>query len=331
MRELRVVAVIVGTAIGVAGCGGRGGPPAPVTQHGESRPALSRAEAASGAVVVQPGETLYAISRRTGVALRALIDTNGLQAPYRLREGQRLALPGRSTAPAAAGNERASRVGQPGPSGAAVVESSPLPSQGPARPSPAPPPAAPSEGGAVPSAAAPVSPPLPAPLPSSAPAAAPDQGSQGVTKPAAAAPAPVDTPAPARAARVFLWPVRGTIVSGFGAKTGGLQNDGINIAGPHGAPVRAAENGVVVYAGNELKGFGNLLLLRHADGWMSAYAHLDEIQVERGQTVQRGQTIARLGQTGSVTTPQLHFELRRAGKAVDPRGHLPPTQTARAE
>lgn len=149
----------------------------------------------------------------------------------------------------------------------------------------------------------------------------------GPRAPAAA----VETPAPARASRSFLWPLRGTIISAYGSKTGGLQNDGINIAGSRGAPVRAAENGVVVYAGNELKGFGNLLLLRHADGWMSAYAHLDDFQVERGQTVQRGQSIGRLGQTGSVTSPQLHFELRRGGKAVDPRSHLGPVQTAQAE
>jgi murein DD-endopeptidase MepM/ murein hydrolase activator NlpD len=94
--------------------------------------------------------------------------------------------------------------------------------------------------------------------------------------------------------------------------------------------VRAAENGVVVYAGNELRGFGNLLLLRHADGWMSAYAHLDEMLVERGAQIRRGQTIGRVGQTGSVSAPQLHFELRRGGRAVDPRGQLP-LESAAAE
>ena len=125
----------------------------------------------------------------------------------------------------------------------------------------------------------------------------------------------------ARAGR-FLWPVRGSIVSGFGAKPGGMQNDGINIAVAPGTPVRAAENGVVVYAGNELRGFGNLVLLRHADGWMSAYAHLDEIGVERGAQVQRGQGIGKSGQSGGVTSPQLHFELRRDGRPVDPRPHL---------
>jgi murein DD-endopeptidase MepM/ murein hydrolase activator NlpD len=120
--------------------------------------------------------------------------------------------------------------------------------------------------------------------------------------------------------------VRGTIMSAFGAKPGGLQNDGINIAAPRGTPVRAAEHGVVVYAGNELKGFGNLLLVRHADGWMSAYAHLDEAAVARGAQVQRGQVIGQVGQTGGVASPQLHFELRRGGRAVDPQSVLSATQ-----
>ena len=97
-----------------------------------------------------------------------------------------------------------------------------------------------------------------------------------------------------------------------------------------GTVVRAAGPGVVVYAGNELKGFGNLLLVRHAEGWMSAYAHLDEAMVERGAEVQRGQAIGRVGQTGNVASPQLHFELRRAGKPVDPRGLLPAAQSAEA-
>lgn len=143
---------------------------------------------------------------------------------------------------------------------------------------------------------------------------------------AAPAPAPAPDPAPPARSGRFAWPVRGTIMSAFGAKPGGLQNDGINIAAPRGTPVRAAEHGVVVYAGNELKGFGNLLLIRHADGWMSAYAHLDEAVVARGAQVQRGQVIGQVGQTGGVATPQLHFELRRGGRAVDPQSVLTATQ-----
>jgi murein DD-endopeptidase MepM/ murein hydrolase activator NlpD len=122
----------------------------------------------------------------------------------------------------------------------------------------------------------------------------------------------------------FLWPVNGKIVSPFGAKDGGLHNDGINIAAPLGTPVRAADNGVVVYAGNELKGFGNLLLVRHADGWVSAYAHCDALLVKRGDNVKRGQVIGRVGQSGNVTAPQLHFELRKGAEAVDPLSQLGP-------
>ena len=112
--------------------------------------------------------------------------------------------------------------------------------------------------------------------------------------------------------------MNGKIISSFGAKKGGLHNDGINIAAARGAPVRAAENGIVAYAGNELRGFGNLLLIKHADGWTSAYAHNDRLLVRRGDQVRRGQIIARVGSTGSVTSPQLHFELREGSEAIDP-------------
>lgn len=129
---------------------------------------------------------------------------------------------------------------------------------------------------------------------------------------------------PTRAASRFLWPVDGEIVSKFGPKQGARQNNGINIAAAPGTPVRASENGVVVYAGNELRGYGNLLLVRHADGWTSAYAHNGELLVERGTVVERGQIIAKVGNTGSVTSPQSHFELRKGAKAVDPLKYLSP-------
>ena len=114
----------------------------------------------------------------------------------------------------------------------------------------------------------------------------------------------------------------------FGPQGGGLHNDGINIAAPRGTPVHAAENGVVVYAGNELPGFGNLLILRHSDGWMTAYGHNDAIRVRRGETVRRGQVISTVGQTGGVTTPQLHFEIRRGSDPVDPSRYLATSSTA---
>ena len=116
--------------------------------------------------------------------------------------------------------------------------------------------------------------------------------------------------------------MNGKLISGFGPKPDGLHNDGLNIAAPKGTPVVAADSGVVAYAGNELRGFGNLLLLKHSDGWITAYAHLDKIEVERGAAVKRGQVIARVGQTGGVSTPQLHFELRKGSQAVDPSAQM---------
>ncbi|MCW8861524.1 MAG: M23 family metallopeptidase, partial [Rhodospirillales bacterium] len=118
------------------------------------------------------------------------------------------------------------------------------------------------------------------------------------------------------------WPVQGRVISGFGPKAKGLHNDGINIAAPRGTPVRAAEEGVVAYAGNELRGFGNLLLVRHADGWVTAYAHSEKLLVERGDKVSKGQVIARVGSSGTVSSPQLHFELRKGKQAVDPTRYL---------
>jgi murein DD-endopeptidase MepM/ murein hydrolase activator NlpD len=116
----------------------------------------------------------------------------------------------------------------------------------------------------------------------------------------------------------FRWPARGRIIQGF--KKGG--NDGINISVPEGTAVKAAENGVVAYAGNELKGYGNLVLIRHPNGFVSAYANNGEIEVKRGDNVKRGQTIAKSGQTGNVATPQLHFELRKGSTPVDPTQYL---------
>ena len=120
----------------------------------------------------------------------------------------------------------------------------------------------------------------------------------------------------------FRWPARGRIIAGFGPKPNGLQNDGINLAVPEGTPVKAAEDGVVAYAGNELKGYGNLVLVRHANGFVTAYAHASEILVKRGDAVKRGQVIAKSGETGSVTSPQLHFEIRKGATPVDPAQYL---------
>lgn len=127
---------------------------------------------------------------------------------------------------------------------------------------------------------------------------------------------------PRRAEAKFLWPVRGELLSDFGPKPGNRRNDGVNISAPIGSPVRAAENGVVAYAGNELRGYGNLLLVRHDGGWVTAYAHNSELLVERGAVVRRGEVIARVGKSGNVDKPQAHFELRRGDEAVDPHEYL---------
>jgi murein DD-endopeptidase MepM/ murein hydrolase activator NlpD len=120
----------------------------------------------------------------------------------------------------------------------------------------------------------------------------------------------------------FRWPVKGRIIAAFGPRPNGGQNDGINLAVPEGTPIKAADDGVVAYAGNELKGYGNLVLIRHANGFVSAYANASELLVKRGDTIKRGQVIAHAGQTGNVTSPQLHFEIRKGSTPVDPTKYL---------
>jgi murein DD-endopeptidase MepM/ murein hydrolase activator NlpD len=120
----------------------------------------------------------------------------------------------------------------------------------------------------------------------------------------------------------FDWPVSGTVISGFGAGKDGLTNEGINIAVAEGTPVRAAASGTVRYAGNELRGYGNLVLIEHSGGYVTAYAHNEVLTVKRGQTIKRGEVIARSGQTGNVKSPQLHFEIRKGTQSLDPRKYL---------
>lgn len=120
----------------------------------------------------------------------------------------------------------------------------------------------------------------------------------------------------------FRWPVRGRIISGFGANNGGARNEGINLSVPMGSSIRVAESGTVIYAGDELKMYGNFILVRHPNGWVTAYAHNEKILVSKGQHVRRGQIIAEAGSSGNVTSPQLHFELRIKGDPVDPVPYL---------
>ncbi|MEQ9332770.1 MAG: peptidoglycan DD-metalloendopeptidase family protein [Thalassobaculum sp.] len=278
--------------------------------------------------VVRSGDTLSEVARDYRVDFRRLASLNGLRPPYEIRVGQRLRLPGASDG--SDGTVVASRAPRVPPVQAETVPPPRDPNQPwssggslnfPVRGS------EPPEGPTTADA-----PPLPAPRPgesgagdvvvAEAPPPTPraPTGHVGPARESAARTA-VLTPPP-RAAGRFLWPVDGRVIAGFGPREGGLHNDGINIAADQGTQVRAAENGVVVYAGNELRGFGNLLLIKHADGWTTAYAHADKLLVRRGDRVKRGQPIATVGQTGNVDRPQLHFEIRRGPRAVDPRDEL---------
>lgn len=147
-----------------------------------------------------------------------------------------------------------------------------------------------------------------------------EEGPMVASLPATAQPLPAP---PATSERGFVWPVDGKVVSTFGPKARGRRNDGINIATSRGAPVRAVENGVVAYAGNELRGFGNMVLIKHQAGWISTYAHNDRLLVSRGDRVRRGQVIAKAGSTGRADGVQLHFELRKGTTPIDPLQHLP--------
>lgn len=162
--------------------------------------------------------------------------------------------------------------------------------------------------------------PAPSPQPTPPPVATPAAPAQEIaiatpTQPAAA-------PAATTNGTTFRWPIQGRIISDFGPKPGGERNDGINFAAPEGADIRAAEAGTVIYAGNEIPGYGNLILIRHADNFVTAYAHTSAMLVAKDQTVTRGQVIGRVGQTGSVTSPQLHFELRRGSTPINPMDYL---------
>ena len=240
-------------------------------------------------VAVRRGDTVYGIARSHAVAVADLVALNRLEPPYLLRVGQRLALP----APRIHVVRRGDTIFSIAQSHDVEVEDLAQANKlrAPYRIRPGERLRIPSGRGAEVAVASRSSPSLPAP--------------------------------PARSGRGFEWPVAGPVVSTFGPKKGGLRNDGINIAAPRGAPVRAADAGVVAYAGNGLKGFGNLILIRHGGAWVTAYAHNDALLVRRGDIVKRGQMIARVGSSGGVTAPQLHFEIRRGAKAVDPLRLLP--------
>lgn len=268
----------------------RGAPPTTLNQQAKH---MRAASPSAGTHLVQPGDTAWNIAQRYGIGVNELAAANGGSTTVKL--GQRVVIPG----------------GAQMPEGVQVASLNPqeVAAEPPAAPMPE-----------VPAAAA-VEPPAPAaPLAAAAPGAeeqvalAPQTGTAASLAPAA----PQATAAPAG----FRWPVRGRIISGFGKKANGERNEGLNLAVPEGTSVKAAEDGTVIYAGNELKSYGNLVLIRHNNGWVSAYAHNSALQVKRGDTVTRGQAIALSGMSGGVTTPQVHFELRKDATPVDPLQHL---------
>jgi murein DD-endopeptidase MepM/ murein hydrolase activator NlpD len=174
---------------------------------------------------------------------------------------------------------------------------------------------------AAPVAAAQPAAPAPGGAPRFAAAAPPQSARLAQANPAAEEGAPesaVKASEATGALPTFRWPVRGRVIASYGAKTNGKANDGINLAVPEGTPIKAADDGVVAYAGNELKGYGNLVLVRHSNGYVTAYAHASELLVRRGDAIKRGQVIAKSGQSGEVASPQLHFEIRKGSTPVDP-------------
>ncbi len=275
------------------------------------------AERGPQTITVQRGQTLSEIAHSYHVPMRAIAEANGLSPPYNIQIGRTLIIPGAGPPRLAAAPASVAALPpaqRPEVSQPTTGPNLPLPA-GPDRPL---------------VSAAPLAPPPAQPEAKPGPAAAPPLIS--VAPPPREIPEAPDsntaTTPPAAGTGAFLWPVRGHILATYGSKSDGTRNDGINIAAPRGTAVQAVDAGVVAYTGNELRGYGNLVLVKHANGWISAYAHCDAILVKRGEKVERGQVIARVGSTGNVSEPQLHFELRRGQHAVDPREFMPPLPTA---
>ena len=258
-------------------------------------------------VTVEKGDTLYSISKRYDMPLRDLIDANGLKPPYTLKVGQVLRLPASTYHVVSRGDTLYSISRQYNaniadlkrinnlsyPYTLAVGQKVIL-------------------AGSARSLSATANPP---PKRKYTARAAPRKTT---SRPARGSYTVVQ-----KRSSKFSWPVRGTIVSKFGTIGKGRANDGINIKAARGTAIKAADAGTVAYAGNELKGFGNLILVRHNDGWITAYAHHDRLLVKTGQQGRRGEKIATVGATGGVNSPQLHFEIRAGKKAVNPVAYLP--------
>ena len=284
-------------------------------------PARSRPMKRDGTtyVTVRPGQSLGGIAQSHHVSEREVIAVNNLKPPYKLTTGMRLRIPGEGVVSPQPAIEHAAATPPPAVMRDLAARSNDVISlDGPTPPksAAASPPSAPAAAAAVaaevareserPSRAAPPSAGLKATLP-------PERGEVEHADPA---------PAAAVRGRRLPWPVQGRVLANYGTGAGGAHNDGVNIAAARGTPIRAIEGGVVAYAGNELRGYGNLVLVKHPDGLISAYAHCDELLVKKGDKIGSGQVIGRVGSSGGVSEPQLHFELRRGKQPVDPRDFL---------
>jgi len=308
------------------------------------------------AITVQKGDTIDGLVTRYGVPASAIAEANNIPNGAALKPGQRLVIPKYevtgSTTPRAASNAPhtpAPTIGAPATSGSQHVHvvapgetlmalsrkyHKPLGAIAKANNIEphtmvkvgdriAIPGVAPQAAAKPPAPASLTQAPTPAPKVASVPAAPVAAPSAAMVTPAARDPEPPKAKADVTAAMPsFRWPVNGRVITAFGPKPSGQQNDGINVSVPEGTPIKAAEDGVVAYAGNELKTYGNLVLVRHSNGYVTAYAHASEIMVKRDDPVKRGQIIAKAGQTGNVAAPQLHFEIRKGSTPVDPAPFL---------
>lgn len=296
---LRSALAAVSAAVILAACAAPPRAPAPI-ERGGSAPRGAAAQGCTGSVTVQRGDTLYSIARQCRVNVSELAAENGLAQPYTLRPGQVLRVPGPATYTVRRGDNLYRIALAHGMSTEEVAQLNGLrrpytiyPGQelqvrGQARTQVA-------------------------RAPSQSPGAEPaPQRSGGWSSPP---PAPAGGPD-------FQWPLRGEVINTFGPSSEG-RLDGIRIAARLGEPVRAAAPGEVVYVGNELQGYGELVLIRHSDNWVTAYGLNSTLRVSVGQQVQAGDHIADAGASGPLTRPALHFEIRRGINPVDPMQRLP--------
>lgn len=277
---------------------GRGAPVQAASTARTTQPATAQQ---SVRYTVAANDTLYSIGRRHGVSPDRIASANSI-VNNNIRVGQSLVIPGATR-----------MVERPAASATAPVQTAAVGNTAPVTRT-APPANKPVE----------YQPPRRANTQIAPRPAQPQAEQQVAALPAqtpAAQAAPKATPSAESTSR-FRWPAKGRVIEEFGQKAGGARNDGIKIALPSGTPIRAAEAGVVAYAGDELKGYGNLVLIRHSDDWVTAYAHANSLSVKRGDRVTRGQVIGEVGQTGAVSAPQLHFEVRKGSQPVDPMRHL---------